>query len=100
MDCIEGVIPSPLDQMLVAAERQRFQAIADHIRGTFQEDDAVTAVIIGREEKMSPDDVQQTFGLTATQYKSACKKLRRFINENYPDGWASHDQQQESERVS
>jgi hypothetical protein len=45
--------------------------------------------------------VQRDFGLTATEFKSACKKLRRFINKHYPDGWKSHGQQQsESEGPS
>jgi hypothetical protein len=39
--------------------------------------------------------------LTPTEYKSACKKLRRFLNEHYADGWKSHGRQQpESEGPS
>jgi DNA-directed RNA polymerase specialized sigma24 family protein len=91
---IVGDLPDPAAAALQAEEQRRLQAIADHIENSFKDDDAVTAVIIGRIEKMSPEDVQRGFDLSATQFESACKKLRRFLNKNYRDGWKSHEQQQ------
>src|SRR6266571_2016177 len=61
LENIEGTIPDPLEEMIAAPERKRLQRIADHICGSFKSDDAVTAVIIGREEKMSPKDVREAF---------------------------------------
>jgi hypothetical protein len=48
------------------------------------------ALISGRDRQMSPDDVQQEYGLTQTEYDSASKRLRRFINKHYPNGWGSY----------
>jgi RNA polymerase sigma-70 factor (ECF subfamily) len=95
LEDVEGTIEDPLEELVGTEERQRLQKIADHIENNFKADDAVTAVIIGRDNNMSPAEVQETFGLTETEYKSACKKLRRFINKHYPNGWESYEQRQQ-----
>ncbi len=101
LERIEGTLDDPLTAMLNAGERERLQSISDHIENNFKDDDAVTAVIIGRIEKMSPHAVQQEFSLTATQFQSACKRLRRFIIKHYSNGWKRHGQlRQESEGIS
>ena len=35
------------------------------------------------------------FNLSETQYDSARRKLRRFLNKHYPNQWRSHEQRQQ-----
>jgi len=57
----------------------RIGAIIKHVETVFGDDDAVTAVILGRVEGMSPEDVQKEFGITQNQYAAAQKRLRRAV---------------------
>jgi RNA polymerase sigma-70 factor (ECF subfamily) len=90
LENIEGPIRDPLVEIIAGAESKRLQNIADHICDHFRSDAAVMALISGRDRQMSPDDVQQEYGLTQTEYDSASKRLRRFINKHYPNGWGSY----------
>jgi DNA-directed RNA polymerase specialized sigma24 family protein len=53
--------------------------IAERIETVFGDDDAITAILIGRVEGMSPAETQKTFDLTPDQYAAAQKKLRRAV---------------------
>lgn len=91
----------PLSRVVHAAELQKHQRIVDHICGAFIGDRAVTAVLEGLEQDLPAREVQKASGLTETQYDSARKRLRRFINKHYPNGWRSHGQRrQESESLA
>jgi RNA polymerase sigma-70 factor (ECF subfamily) len=95
LDPIEGRLmddltsPNPMDELISEAEQALRQRITDHIETSFAEDEEVTAVLIGIEQGMSARDVQREFNLTETQYDSARKRLRRFINKHYPHQWRS-----------
>ena len=54
-------------------------AIIKHVETVFGDDDGVTAIILGRVEDMSPEDVQREFGITSNQYAAAQKRLRRAV---------------------
>jgi len=98
---IPATTPDPLTQLEEEPERRRREAIVEHIENHFAADEHVTAILIGRECSLSPQEVQEQFGLTQTQYDSASKKLRRFINKQYPNGWQPNEQrQQESQNLA
>lgn len=86
---------NPIELFEAAEVRGRRQTTIDHITGNFEADDAVTAVLIGIEHNLSPKEVQEQFELTETEYDSARRKLRRFLNKHYPNGWRSHGQRQQ-----
>lgn len=88
---IAGSVDDPLEELAGAPERLRQQTIVDHISNHFAPDEAVTAILIGLEQNMPAREIQEAFNLTETQYDSARKKLRRFINKQYPDGWQPHE---------
>jgi hypothetical protein len=103
VDRFEGIpapTPDPLTELEEGPERKRQQAIIDHIQNYFAADEHVTAILIGRDWQMSPQDVQKEFGLTETQYDSATRKLRRFLNKQYPRGWRTDERQQESQDLA
>ena len=90
LEKVAGQVPDPMEALAAAPERKRQQDILDHIFSNFAIDAAVIAVLGGIETQMSPQEVQETFGLSETQYDSARRKLRRFLNKHYPNGWRSH----------
>jgi DNA-directed RNA polymerase specialized sigma24 family protein len=47
------------------------------IQKMFEHDDNALAVILGRAEGMSPAETQKEFSMTATEYDSATRKIRR-----------------------
>ena len=57
----------------------RVADIIKHVETVFGDDDAVTAIILGRVEGMSSEDVQKEFGITPNQYAAAQKRLRRAV---------------------
>lgn len=66
--------PSADTEMLV-----RFGEILRFIEEVFREDEAVTAILMGRCEGLSLAETQDMFNLSPTQYDSALKKLRRAV---------------------
>jgi RNA polymerase sigma-70 factor (ECF subfamily) len=98
---VEEPVDGPLEEMTTADERRRYQTMLDHIESSFAADEAVTAVLIGLEQELPAREIQEAFNLTETQYDSARKRLRRFINKHYPNGWRSYGQrQQEPENLA
>jgi RNA polymerase sigma-70 factor (ECF subfamily) len=82
---------SPLDQLVQQPERRRQEGILDHIAQAFKIDRAVAAVLEGIDRQLSPLQVQEEFDLSETQYDSARRKLRRFLNKHYPNGWRPNE---------
>ena len=58
------------------AELEAAETIAE-IENIFKDDEHALAVVIARKEGLSPSEVQAEFGMTATQYDSATKRIRR-----------------------
>jgi len=91
----ELMVKGPLNELMAAAERRRQEQIVEHIENSFADDGAVTAVLISLEQGLNAQKIQEAFSLTETQYDSARKKLRRFLNRHYPNQWRSHEQRQQ-----
>lgn len=49
-------------------------------------DDDVTLLIMAKCDGLSPAEICETTSWNRTQYSSVQKKLRRFLNKNYPNG--------------
>ena len=69
--------------------------MVEHIESAFAKDEPVTALLIGLDQGLSPEEIQKEFELTEIQYDSARRKLRRFLNKHYPNQWRSNGQEQE-----
>jgi hypothetical protein len=83
----------PLELIDSADEQRRQNKIVNHIESAFGTDEDVTALLIGLEQDLPAREIQQAFDLTETQYDSARKRLRRFLNKHYPNQWRSHGQE-------
>lgn len=91
----ELMVKGPLNELMCASERRRQEQIVKHIEGAFADDEAVTAVLIGLEQGLNAQKIQEAFSLTETQYDSARKRLRRFLNKHYQNQWRSYEQRQQ-----
>lgn len=76
---------SAVDQVLEAAHAKKqivedLQVIEDH----FKDDQNVMLVIMAIEDSVPPRELESDYGLTIKQYESARKKLRRFVDRQFP----------------
>jgi len=76
---------SAVDQVLEAADAKRqvdedLKVIEDH----FKDDQVVMLVIMAIEDNIPPRELESDYGLTIKQYESARKKLRRFVERQFP----------------
>lgn len=78
---------NPEDQLIEAEHESLVQARYREIWELFSGDDAVEAILLGREENLGPMEIQENFGLSETQYASALRRIRRKILKKYPEGW-------------
>lgn len=56
------------------------KAELNNIESFFNDDDEVLAVIMARAEGCSPEEIQNMFKLTSTQYDSTLKRIRRKLD--------------------
>ncbi len=73
------------DSVLEAQEIH--QQIADELRTIedhFMDDPDVTLVIMAIEDNIPPRELESDYGLTIKQYEYARKKLRRFVDRQFP----------------
>jgi DNA-directed RNA polymerase specialized sigma24 family protein len=68
-----------------ADEQTKVREIGGRIEAVFGDDEAITAILIGRVENISPAETQEAFGITPNQYAAAQKKLRRAVLAGRPD---------------
>lgn len=80
--------PSVEEELIERQEREARQAAAEAdvaaIRGLFAQGDVVHEIMDGEEIGMTPDEIRQATGMTATAYASGRKKLRRTVDKHYP----------------
>jgi RNA polymerase sigma factor (sigma-70 family) len=60
-----------------AEARAEIRAIEDH----FGDDDQALAVVMAKFEGYSPEEIQDMFSLTSTQYDSTLKRIRRKVDD-------------------
>ncbi|MES2040090.1 MAG: hypothetical protein V4495_19920 [Pseudomonadota bacterium] len=80
-----GSVELAVDQVLEDALVHKriledLQTIEDH----FRNDQNVTLVIMAIEDNVPPRELESDYGLSITQYESARKKLRRYIDLQFP----------------
>jgi hypothetical protein len=80
-----GSAKSAVDLVLEDADVQRrvtedLQAIEDY----FKNDQNVMLVIMAIEDNIPPRELESDYGLSITQYESARKKLRRYVDRQFP----------------
>jgi hypothetical protein len=67
-----------------AAVQQRVKEDLQTIENHFKNDQNVMLVIMAIEDNIPPRELEADYGLTLTQYESARKKLRRYIDRHFP----------------
>jgi DNA-directed RNA polymerase specialized sigma24 family protein len=93
---IDDLLSAGVEEQLLSAEKQRARAqMVEHIESTFASNDDVTAILIGLEQGLPAREIQKAFDLSETQYDSARKRLRRFINKHYANQGRSYGQRKQ-----
>ncbi len=67
-----------------ALNQKRAEADLNIIEEHFKNDQNVTLVIMAIEDNIPPRELESDYGLPIAQYESARKKLRRFIDHQFP----------------
>lgn len=78
---------SPEEQLLEAEHEKFVHARYQEIWELFSGDDMATAILCGREDNLSPKEIQDNFEISETQYASTLRRMRRKISKKYPQGW-------------
>lgn len=78
---------SPEEQLLESEHEKFVQARYQEIWELFSDDDMAEAILLGREDNMSPKEIQENFEISETQYASTLRRMRRKISKKYPQGW-------------
>lgn len=81
------LVEDPVSELVALAEQKKLADILEEIESAFAKDDAVTAILIGLEQGLRAEEIQESFGLSETAYDTARKRLRRHLNKNYPNQW-------------
>lgn len=78
---------NPEDQLIEAEHEKLVQAKYKEIWDLFSGDNIVEGILLGREENLSPMEIQKHFDISETQYASALRRMRRKLLKTYPEGW-------------
>lgn len=82
-DSVIGQVPSPVPSQ----ERDVFaRQMLSQVLSLFECDTAALAVLDGLARGLDPAEVQKNAGITATQYASAQKRIRRGLVHAFPEG--------------
>ena len=80
-----GSAASAVDAVLEdTAAQQAVKEDLQTIEDNFKNDQNVMLVIMAIEDNIPPRELEADYGLTLTQYESARKKLRRYIDRQFP----------------
>jgi RNA polymerase sigma-70 factor (ECF subfamily) len=82
MPALSDVATTSISPEREAIARQTLQEIVE----IFANDSVALAVLLGLAKGLTPDEVQSTSNLTATQYASAQKRIRRLLARRFPLG--------------
>lgn len=57
-----------------------------HVRGLFKDDPQVLAILDGLGVGLDPEDIQRSTGMSAIDYESSRRRLRRRLARHFPEG--------------
>ncbi len=81
---LKSADPDP-EQALAGLETEAEErAMVRRIRELFKDDVEIEAVIYGIENDLAASEVQEQFGITATQYASARRRMKRALAKEFP----------------
>lgn len=58
----------------------------EHIYDLFKDDEDVTFILMAKYDGLKPDEICETAGWDRTKYNSVQKRLRRGLNQRFPNG--------------
>ena len=80
IDCAASDTPAPEYELLAKEE-------LDNIEALFIDNDQAWAIVMARTEGYAPGEIQESFDMTATQYASALKHIRRTLLKHTEKGY-------------
>lgn len=78
--------PSPEDELVKAAQEKKAKEIYDNLFDHFEDDEQVTAILLGKTEGLTPREIQEQGDMNKSQYDTAIKRLYRHRSQQYPRG--------------
>ena len=81
---LRSAAPDPEEALLDRAAEAEARETARRIHELFKDDVEIEAVIYGIENDLSASEVQEAFGITATQYASARRRMSRALGKEFP----------------
>lgn len=62
-------------------------AIREEVLKLFDDDEVAKTIVEGDMDEMTPDELQNVLNVDGKTYASARRKIRRRIDNNFPNGW-------------
>jgi len=75
------------EDSVLSAEAAR--QLTEEMSEVFTEDEDAQLVLMGLCQEMSPDEIQADCNLSKTDYNTIRRRIRRKLNDRYPNGWQS-----------
>ena len=76
--------PSPDPEQAMLA-----RDLLSHVMAAFRDDPAVQGIIVGMAEGLNGEELRQTLRLSALEYETCRRRLRRGLARHFPEGLAS-----------
>lgn len=86
-DDLDSDSGNPEEQMLEAEHEKFVHARYKELWELFSGDEMSEAILLGREDNLSPKEIQDNFEMSETQYASTLRRMRRKMAKKFPRGW-------------
>jgi RNA polymerase sigma-70 factor (ECF subfamily) len=77
--------PDTIDTALFAERR------VEQIYQLFHDDEEIEEVLLRLHDEMTAEEIRDELGITATEYATARRRLRRGLDKKFPKGWRDDD---------
>lgn len=78
---------SPENAIALKENQDHAVRMVAKLEALFADDDKAQIILMGKMDELTVEEIREIGGMNMTTYASACRRMRRKIDREFPDGW-------------